>query len=79
MQLRAIAVAEQVLRTQLAVGIAFISNEIFKLIPIRVQKRNFELRAQVWSIQRDKLFPIHSDFENYTLERELVLRVVISR
>ena len=42
------------------------------VIPIRVQKRNFELRAQVWSIQRDKLFPIHSDFENYTLERELV-------
>ena len=48
------------------------------LIPIRVQKRNFELRAQVSSIQRDKLFPIHSDFvENYTLERELVLMRVL--
>jgi hypothetical protein len=42
------------------------------IIPIRVQKRNFELKLQVWSIERDKLFRIHSDFENYTLERELV-------
>ncbi len=42
------------------------------VIPIRVQKRNFELRPLFCSIQRDKLFPIHSDFENYTLERELV-------
>jgi hypothetical protein len=42
------------------------------LIPIRVQKRNFELRFLVWSIKRDKLFRIHSDFENYTLERKLV-------